>query len=114
MSKKGINIDEYIGKEINDWIIIDKLYKTDKGWFMLCECKLCGNTIMGVNIYNIIKERSKNCGCARKHNLSKSRRVHTVESLSQRKFGRLTVVEEAGRDNYGKIKYKCICDCGNE
>ena len=30
MSKKGINVDEYIDKVINNWLIEDKLYKTDK------------------------------------------------------------------------------------
>lgn len=113
MTKRGINIKEYIGLEINNWKIIDTLYKTDKGWFMICKCLLCGNTVVGVNIYNIIKGRSKNCGCVRKNKLS-DRRVHTVESLSQQKFGKLTVTEEAGRDNYGKILYKCRCDCGND
>lgn len=114
MSKRGINVDDYIGLTINNWFIEDKLYKTDKGWFMLCKCLLCDNTVVGVNLYNIINNRSKNCGCGRKKHLSESKRIHTVESLSKQKFGRLTVIEEAGRDNYGKIKYKCKCDCGNE
>ena len=114
MSKKGIDIEQYIGKMINDWFIKEKLYKTDKGWFMLCKCTLCGNEVVGVNIYNIIRNHSKNCGCARKKHLSNSRRIHTVETLSKQKFGRLTVVSEAGRDNYGKILYNCKCDCGNE
>ena len=26
----------------------------------------------------------------------------------------LTVIEEAGRDKYGKILWRCKCDCGNE
>jgi hypothetical protein len=114
MSKKGINVDEYIDKVINNWLIEDKLYKTDKGWLMTCKCLLCGMEVIGVNLYNIINGKSRNCGCARKKQLSESKRIHTVESLSQQKFGRLTVVEEAGRDSYGKIQYKCICDCGNE
>lgn len=114
MGKQGINVQEYIGQTINNWFIEDTLYKTDKGWFMICKCTLCDNEVVGVNLYNIVSGRSKNCGCSRKRHLSESRRVHTVESLSQIKFGRLTVIEEAGRDNYGKIQYKCKCDCGNE
>ena len=114
MSKKGVNVRDYIGLTINDWYIEDTLYKTDKGWYMICKCMACGNEVVGVNLYNIIKDRSKNCGCVRKKNISKSKRIHTVESLRQQKFGKLTVIEEAGRDNYGKIQYKCKCDCGNE
>lgn len=114
MSKLGVDVKDYIGQTINNWFIKDTLYKTDKGWFMICECTLCGNEVIGVNLYNIIRGRSKNCGCGRKKHLSESRRIHTVESLSQQKFGKLTVIEEAGRDKYGKIQYKCKCDCGNE
>lgn len=36
------------------------------------------------------------------------------EDLSGQKFGRLTAIEICGRDKYGKILYKCRCDCGNE
>lgn len=28
-------------------------------------------------------------------------------------FGKLTVLEEAGRTNTGKKKWKCVCECGN-
>lgn len=39
--------------------------------------------------------------------------IHPIEMIGQ-KFGRLTVVEECGRDNYRQAKWKCRCDCGNE
>ena len=108
-----IAIDEnsYIDKIINNWYILDKSYKTDKGWMMKCEC-VCG-TIKDVNIYNLINNKTKDCGCGRKSNLAKAKRKHTVESLKNRKFGKLTVIAEAERDKYGKIKYLCKCDCGN-
>jgi hypothetical protein len=32
--------------------------------------------------------------------------------MTGRRFGRLVVVEFAGRDEYHKICWKCICDCG--
>ena len=34
--------------------------------------------------------------------------------LTGLRFGKLTVIEQAGRDNYKKILWKCMCDCGNE
>lgn len=34
--------------------------------------------------------------------------------LTGRKFGRLTVIEEAGRDKFGAVLWRCRCDCGNE
>jgi len=33
--------------------------------------------------------------------------------LTGRVFGRLTVLEEAGRNQRGKILWKCLCECGN-
>ncbi len=35
-----------------------------------------------------------------------------VDRTGQR-FGRLLVVEEAGRNNLKKVLWKCVCDCGN-
>lgn len=34
--------------------------------------------------------------------------------LTGRRFGRLTVIEEGGRDNFRQALWKCKCDCGNE
>ena len=109
-----IVIKNYIGKQINDWLILETTTKTDKGWNVKCQCMLCGNIKDDVNIYNIIRGRSKNCGCGRKQTLAKTRRKHTVESMQKQKFGRLSVVREHGRDKYGKILYECECDCGNK
>lgn len=108
-----IIISKYIGKEINDWYLIEKSFKDDKGWYIKCQCLLCGNK-KDVNIYNIINGRSKNCGCERKRNLSSIKRKHTSESLQSHNFGRLTVKREYGKDKYGKILYECSCDCGNK
>lgn len=36
------------------------------------------------------------------------------KDLTAMKFGRLTVIEQAGCDGYGKIMWRCRCDCGNE
>lgn len=35
-----------------------------------------------------------------------------IDRTGQR-FGRLLVVEEAGRNNLKKVLWKCLCDCGN-
>lgn len=37
----------------------------------------------------------------------------TIDRTGQR-FGRLTVIEEAGRDKHRNVIWKCRCDCGNE
>ena len=35
-----------------------------------------------------------------------------IRDLTGQKFGRLTVVEQAGRTKYGNVLWKCKCDCG--
>lgn len=40
--------------------------------------------------------------------------MRKLNDLSGRRFGRLTVIEICGRDKYGKVQYRCVCDCGNE
>ena len=35
-------------------------------------------------------------------------------NLTGRRFGRLTVIEEAGRDKFSRTLWKCECECGNE
>lgn len=37
-----------------------------------------------------------------------------IVDLVGRRFGRLTVVKEAGRNQHGQVKWLCRCDCGNE
>lgn len=36
------------------------------------------------------------------------------EDLTGRRFGRLIVIEFAGKNDYGNYVWKCRCDCGNE
>lgn len=31
-----------------------------------------------------------------------------------KKFGRLTVIKEQGRDKHRRILFKCVCECGND
>jgi hypothetical protein len=40
--------------------------------------------------------------------------VGKFKDLTGLKFGKLTVIEQAGHDKYNKILWKCKCDCGEE
>lgn len=42
------------------------------------------------------------------------KRAYSFVDLTGRKFGRLTVLEEAGRNKWGSVLWKCFCDCGNK
>jgi len=37
-----------------------------------------------------------------------------VIDLTGQRFGRLVVIEQAGRDKRGAVLWRCKCDCGNE
>lgn len=106
--KKKLFVEDYIGEKINKWIILSLDCKKGNKEFALAKCD-CGN-ICSVNFYNLYTGKSKDCGCGRKESLSI---VSVGESLVGMKFGKLTVIEEAGRNKYKKVLYKCQCDCGN-
>ena len=37
-----------------------------------------------------------------------------IKDLTGKRFGRLTVIEQAGRGKYRHVLWKCVCDCGKE
>ena len=37
-----------------------------------------------------------------------------AHNLIGQNFGKLTVIERAGKDEWGKITWRCRCECGNE
>ena len=46
--------------------------------------------------------------------MSERERMGRKIDLTGQKFGRLTVIEEAGRDKSRNIKWMCVCECGKE
>lgn len=97
-------LKDYIGKTINSWTINDIVIKNNKYYFN-CTCE-CGN-VKNVNVYNIINNKSLNCGCGRIEYLH-SQKI----DLTGKKFGKLTVIENTGEQKNGRDIYKCLCDCG--
>lgn len=64
-----------------------------------------------MNIRNLINNYSKDCGCGRKKNLSKT----ASKDLVGKRFGKLTVLEALPETNkFNRKVYKCRCDCGKE
>ena len=100
-----------IGTKINKWTVLELKRNPQKykEVFAVCVCE-CG-TISDVNIYNLINNKTKDCGCGRKQMLSETR----SKNLVGQKFGRLLVVEQLPESNkFNRRQYRCICDCGNE
>lgn len=99
------NFDKYVNIQINNWFILDYL----KNGKFKCKCKC--DKIKEVNPYNIISGLSKDCGCGRNKKVSD---MMSINSLVGERYGKLIVLEEIGKNKWGKIMYKCKCDCGNE
>lgn len=97
----GKKYKDFIGKRFGKLTILEKSEKTDrkKTSFFICQCD-CGNktTVRG---HCLTSGDTKSCGCGRK-----------VDVL-HKKFYRLTVLKEIGKDLHGSITYECLCDCGN-
>lgn len=102
--------EHLIDTTINGWSILDIILPDGNhhSTYVVGECK-CG-TIKEVSLSYITSGRSKDCGCGRKETMSK---MFTKDLIGQR-FGKLVVVEMLEqRNKYGRILYKCKCDCGN-
>lgn len=71
--------------------------------FWKCKCE-CGNECV-VESGKLKSGHTKSCGCAKKD--------VPHEDLVGKRFNRLTVIDEVGKNKYGDRLWKCICDCGN-
>lgn len=72
-----------------------------------CKCK-CGNEIDVIG-NSLTSNNTQSCGCLKKENCYF---VQLKENLIGQKFGYLTVLEETNQREYGKIIWKCQCECG--
>lgn len=91
--------DKMIGQKFGKLLVLlsaERLEKNHKAY--LCQCE-CGNKKI-VSGYHLRKGDIQSCGCL------------VSEDLTNKKFGRLTVIKRAyiGKD---KAQYwECLCDCG--
>ena len=85
--------DEIIG----DYKVLKFVNTNKHGKAMwLCECIYCGKQVVRVPL-------PYKCRCQMKH-----------EDLSGKRFDKLLVMYEVGRNNNNKFVFHCKCDCGNE
>ena len=78
--------------------------------YYLCQCD-CGNEL--VVVYNMLnRNNTKSCGCYHRAKM-KQRHAEFREKFIGQTFGRLTVVEFIGVDEYQNAVYKFQCSCGN-
>jgi len=96
-----------IGKVFGRLTVIQRVGSTTVGGAIwLCKCT-CGNSC-DVFAASLRNGHSKSCGCLHREKTSKG---NTIDRRGQR-FGRLVVVEQAGRTLSGEVRWLCKCDCG--
>lgn len=83
--------------------------KNPNGVRWKCKCD-CGAEIITFSTY-LYSGKKKSCGCLFSEISSKR---HGKRDMVGKTFGRLTVIEEAGRDKKSLIKWLCKCACGGE
>ena len=78
---------------------------------IIWECKCdCGNICYrSTNVLTRKDNEHHSCGCLNKLQASKL----NYKNLTQKKFGKLLVLEETSHRKNNSIIWKCQCDCGN-
>lgn len=76
-----------------------------KKWFVQCEC---GN-IKSVYPCNVKRGLTSSCGCYHSEKISEL----FINDLTNKRFGRLTVLYKAPYNKSEDVLWKCLCDCGN-
>lgn len=105
--KYYIKIDDYIGKTVGNFEILDR--ENIKGRVKaFVRCNLCGKE-KWMQPTNILNGKFKSCGCM------KSKYWSRHEQMMGQKIGRLTIKKLTKIDPAGRniLAYECECDCGN-
>lgn len=105
--------DYLFGKRINSITVLCKAGKDNSNHSLhwcLCDC----GKVFKTRTSKIKQEKVIMCReCAKTKFLEIGKKIDKVRNLTGQKFGRLTVIERAENDKYGKTKWLCQCDCGN-
>lgn len=100
-----------IGERFGRLTVVEKGFPKIEGnrkrptW--ICQCD-CGNKITVTDKY-LRTGKKTHCGC-------QTKRGHTAIDMTGEKFGMLTVIEQAEKEENGKYtgaRWLCKCDCGN-
>lgn len=67
-------------------------------WKCICDC----GTEKLVASMTLVSGSTKSCGCER------------VNDLTGQRFGKLTAIEPTRERSDSSVKWRCVCDCGNE
>ena len=96
-----------IGNKYGKLTVIERALKPEgrpKGAYWLCQCE-CGNQKV-VRGADLRAGGTNSCGCL----LGK----HSIKNEIGNKYGKLTVIAQSSKREFGSVCWVCRCDCGNE
>ena len=88
------------GQRFGRLVVLEEAGRNYRNVTWRCKCE-CGNIVIVQGNF-LRNERIKSCGCLEKRD------------LTGQKFGRLIILEKAGREKHGGILWKCQCQCKKE
>lgn len=96
--------EDLSGKIFGNFLVLKQAddYVSPKGCHRTqwkCKCLLCGSDNVIIMDTVLKKGTKQSCGC--------------IEDLTNKIFGRLTVISKDGKDKAGNTMWKCNCICGN-
>ena len=109
LASKRTGID-LTGQRFDRLTVVERAGLTSIGGYRWkCRCD-CGN-ISYPAAGELRSGRTRSCGCLCKEN--STGRPSSIPIAPGLRFGRLTVIEQAGLNSNGGYRWKCRCDCGN-
>lgn len=88
--------------------------QANNGAYWICQCE-CGKQISVRGSKLRGKNPPKSCGCERTKKLIEYNKNNNIKDLTNKRFGKLTVLEiTEKRNNFKSVIWKCKCDCGKE
>jgi hypothetical protein len=95
------------GTRIGLLTVVSEHGRNNRGLVLwLCKCD-CGKDVVVTGSALSSSKPTKSCGCL----VVEVGRANKKD-MSGRRFGRLVVKEEAGRNNWSNVLWGCQCDCG--
>jgi len=101
--KPSGSVQDLTGQRFGKWLVLglaERLY-TEYGLRIMWNCKCDCGTERSVDAATLKGKDSQSCGCSPYFN-----------DLTGNVYGRLTVIEDAGRSKEGHVLWFCKCACG--
>jgi len=97
-------IRDLVGERFGRLIVLERAENRGGTTAWLCRCD-CG-VEKAIRGKGLTSGKTRSCGCLQKERVSKD--------LTNKRFGRLVVIEKAGRNKWNSRTWFCKCDCGGE